>query len=454
MLIDTITASDDRRVAFMKACLSKLGLHISREIPPVPSLSPIHLSAAIPSDVAELLSSWRAAGILAKDATNHQHEYIRGELDTFCIHQPDSTLVSPSAAVEMGADSSSSSRNPDSDAERVQLTLRPHTATLPVLKETPHFNHSLYFSTLTSLHASSPGFLSNDYGRILLYGEVLNSTNTLLDKNTSLLSHLPIGTTAVATTQLAGRGRGANVWVSPPVGSLLFSLVQRHPISLTSAPVVFVQYLAGLAVVAAVRDYAPGWAAMPVRLKWPNDIYALDPDAGEYRKIAGVLVSSSYAGAEYTLVTGVGINVDDTANPTTSLARVAKAEGLLSPGKGISHEVLLAGILVQFERLYARFCMTGFDREMERLYYDAWLHSGQVVTVAEEVVEGDGVGGNRSPGRGGVRARILGITTDWGLLVAEEVDERGHAVDGGRRFAVQSDANSFDFFQGLVRRKI
>ena len=91
-------------------------------------------------------------------------------------------------------------------------------------------------------------------------------------RNTQLLRHLPSGFTATATIQVAGRGRGSNVWVSP-AGSLIFSTVIRHPVSLlTHAPVIFLQYLAALAIVEAVKSYDVGFTNIPVKLKWPNDI--------------------------------------------------------------------------------------------------------------------------------------------------------------------------------------
>jgi biotin---protein ligase len=51
-----------------------------------------------------------------------------------------------------------------------------------------------------------------------------------------------------------------------------------------------------------------------------------------------------------------------------------------------------------------------------------------------------------------VRARIKGITRDWGLLLAEELgwDDRST----GKIWQLQSDSNSFDFFKGLVKRKV
>lgn len=53
---------------------------------------------------------------------------------------------------------------------------------------------------------------------------------------------------------------------------------------------------------------------------------------------------------------------------------------------------------------------------------------------------------------GGVRARIKGITRDYGLLVAEELGWEDRPT--GRKWELQSDSNSFDFFRGLVKRKI
>lgn len=39
-----------------------------------------------------------------------------------------------------------------------------------------------------------------------------------------------------------------------------------------SHPIVFFQYLAAIATVEAIQSYDEGYEAMPVKLKWPNDI--------------------------------------------------------------------------------------------------------------------------------------------------------------------------------------
>lgn len=91
-------------------------------------------------------------------------------------------------------------------------------------------------------------------------------------RNAQLLRRLPQGFTATATVQVAGRGRGSNVWISP-AGALIFSTVVRHPIEkIQSSPVVFLQYLAAMAVVKGIKSYAKGYEKIPVKMKWPNDI--------------------------------------------------------------------------------------------------------------------------------------------------------------------------------------
>jgi hypothetical protein len=83
----------------------------------------------------------------------------------------------------------------------------------------------------------------------------------------------------------------------------------------------------------------------------------------------------------------------------------------------------------------------------------------QLVTVDGEVATGSG--GGRSGGAGGPsssswKGRVLGVTRDWGMLRVEEVETGPDGqVRGTRRFSeLQSDENSFDFWRGLVRRKV
>lgn len=469
-LIEALAQDDDNRTSFLKACLTKLGLEINTDNTSIPSLSKIHLSALDPQDVGGLLTSFTS--IITKDENGE--ELIKGENDTFHVEHADTrwSVKDLQSTLEATHISSSADNPKDTktkldparaaaidgliDHNRTLKTIIPHESAWPEPKETPYFNHADFYSSLVAFRrrAESDAY---EWGAHLLYGEVVTSTNTLLEKNPSLLAHLPTGFTMAATTQIAGRGRGTNVWIAPP-GCMIFSTVINHPAHLAqSRPVVFIQYLAAIAIVEAVRSYdgtAAGtgvgpYSDLPVKLKWPNDVYAQDPEnpwkqgdatapkrEANYVKIGGILTNCAYSNGAYQMVVGVGLNTTN-GKPTTSLDAVLAKFSQRHNLPPFRIERLLARLLTRFESLYREFVRNGFTREMEERYYDNWLHTNQMVTLEAE---------------GGVKARIVGITRDWGLLRAQEVGFDGRPT--GRMWALQSDENSFDFWRGLVKRKL
>ena len=159
------------------------------------------------------------------------------------------------------------------------------------------------------------------------------------------------------------------------------------------------------------------------------NVDATDPSSQEVVKIGGILVNSHYNSSEFLSVIGIGLNTTNAA-PTTSL-------NALKPPSPFTLEKLLARILTTFSGLYSKFVDTGFDKSFEQMYYKHWLHTDQIVTLEAE---------------GGVRARIKGITRDWGLLLVEELGWEDRAT--GKISTLQSDSNSFDFFKGLIKRKV
>ncbi|KAF3050205.1 biotin holocarboxylase synthetase [Didymella keratinophila] len=460
-------------IAFLGLLLRKLGLNVNEQEQAVPSLSRLHLTSHKSAAVADLLASW-AEVITVIDG----EDYIQGGNDVFHVEKEGSvwgvkelkravSAVSeklPTIASLQGTANEEEGKvlekptdetKPKTKEEEIQecieytansafdqilsydkvvKTIVPHKEGVPTSRETP-FHHEAFYANLHHYHTKlrNP---SAAFGSTLIYGEVVTSTNTLLDKNPAILRSLPNGFTVTATTQIAGRGRGSNVWVAPP-GAMMFSTVLHHSFALSqSAPVIFIQYLAALAIVQGIQGYAPGYEKILVKLKWPNDIYAQLPGSSNNPvvKIGGILVNSSYSGTSYDIVCGIGLNLSN-ALPTTSLNQLAA--GQMPPLKPFTQEKLLASILASFESLYTTFCTTGFSRDMEEQYYRAWLHTDQIVELESE---------------GGVKARIKGITRDWGLLLAEELGWQDRPT--GKIISLQSDSNSFDFFRGLVRRKM
>ncbi|KAF9899613.1 biotin holocarboxylase synthetase [Linnemannia zychae] len=329
----------------------------------------------------------------------------------------------------------------------------------PPANMTPEFNVAHFFQHLqmTRQHQQQQQFAFNNinfsFGNSLLYGQVVTSTQTMLDKNFGLCQKLPNGLVCNATIQVSGRGRGRNSWISPP-GCLQFSMVLRHPVQAHHASAVFVQYLVALAVVESVCSL-PGYEELPLRLKWPNDIYAEAPldhpsqaqaatavSSPRMIKIGGVLVNSNFDGSEFLLVIGCGVNATN-PNPTTSINHLIRYHNKVT-GKDLtlfSQETLLAHILVKFEQLHHQF-LHGNGRgfaQFEDMYYKRWLHSDAIVTLTTV-----------TPHR---RVRIKGVSLDYGLLKTVGVDEQDRDIVGGEEYRLQPDGNSFDMLKGLISQK-
>ncbi|EEB07944.1 biotin-protein ligase [Schizosaccharomyces japonicus yFS275] len=327
-----------------------------------------------------------------------------------------------------------STLNNDEEEDRTMLSIHSCTPSKATELFSQHFDYQLYDRCLGDC----------DFGRPFLYAPVTTSTQSLLDQNTGFLSTLPTGFTACADHQLNGRGRGQNMFVSPP-GILAFSYVVRiSSTQFSTVPVALIQYLVSLAVVESIHGYAPGFDKLPVFIKWPNDVYVQVsdneklPKSEQYKKLSGVIVTTNYSNNELFLVVGCGVNVDNTG-PTTSLNAVvsqwnktAKQAGHVALEK-VRREKLLALFFHYFELYYNQLIHQGFSTILP-VYYKNWLHTNQKVYLEN-----------------GVPARIEGITTDCGLLIAQPITEDGRPI--GVKVILQPDGNSFDFMRNLITKK-
>jgi biotin---protein ligase len=409
--------------------LVKLGLKVSVENGTngtkengIPALTPFHISSSSPSLNRAIYKS--LLGIADNPQSQEGHPVTITETnDTFHIQFITSPLDSMRDLRQV-LNGHYRSRSIDPNPKDIFLHPTPMTY--------PYFSMKEYFEYLPS---------SSKIGQTLAYVEVTTSTQTILDKNPVLLRNLPSGFVITSTSQLNGRGRAGNAWISPR-GSLAFSYVIRLPRQLSSR-LVFVQYLVSLAVVEGIRTYAPGWEDVNVSIKWPNDVYGKPRTSDRWEKIVGIMVNSTYMDNDYVLVVGtfimlavltVGCGINTTnAHPTTSLLHIIPEE-LEHP----THERLLANILSTFSDMYDEFLETGF-RTFEQKYYQRWLHEEQIVSIEN----------------GMTRGKIRGIDCkdggSGGLLI-DEVDISGRSL---RRPMVEviADGNSFDMMKGLLRRK-
>ncbi|ORY36856.1 class II aaRS and biotin synthetase [Rhizoclosmatium globosum] len=199
---------------------------------------------------------------------------------------------------------------------------------------------------------------SQKFGTQFLYAKSTSSTQTILEKNYKLSTHLPSGLVCLASHQYSGRGRGANSWVSQD-GCLQFSMTLHHR---DGRSAVFLQYLFGLAVAEGICSIE-GYSEIPIRLKWPNDIYCYTKDVETgtkvLKKIGGILVNSSYMDGLFNVVIGCGLNVANSL-PTLSVNDLIKQYNE-ETGKNLpplTLERVLARILTTFESMYLKFLVS------------------------------------------------------------------------------------------------
>ncbi|XP_008807174.2 biotin--protein ligase 2-like isoform X2 [Phoenix dactylifera] len=275
----------------------------------------------------------------------------------------------------------------------------------------PTFNSQLYMDALsTSL-----------FGRLLIWSPRLSSTHDLVSQN---FSELPLGTVCITDIQFKGRGRAKNAWDSPE-GCLLFSFTLQME---DGRKLPLLQYVVSLAVTEAINEScrAKGLPQLDVRIKWPNDLYL------DGLKVGGILCTSTYRSKKFNVCSGIGLNLDN-EKPTTCLNTTLQKWG--SGTNRLTREDILAAFFNSFENLYEIFLIQGFQ-VLEELYYKTWLHSGQKVII-EEQHEGKSVEQ--------IVVTVQGLTSS-GYLLATDEDKKSYEL--------HPDGNSFDFFKGLVRRKL
>lgn len=177
------------------------------------------------------------------------------------------------------------------------------------------------------------------FGARLHYAAAVGSTNDLASAAADRGE--PEGTTFVAGAQTAGRGRLGRTWFSPSGAGLYMSTIVRRA---SVAP--WITLAGGVAVADGIQSAT----ALPLQIKWPNDIVAVG-GAGfrARRKIAGLLAEAS-SGPEGVshVVLGVGINVRSAAFPPELADRASAIE--IELGRRVDAGLVLAQVLVALNR--------------------------------------------------------------------------------------------------------
>lgn len=186
------------------------------------------------------------------------------------------------------------------------------------------------------------------FGARLHYWNEVGSTNDLAAAAADRGE--PEGTTFVAGAQTAGRGRLGRTWFSPQGAGLYVSTIIRRP---SLGP--WITLAGGVAVADGIRAAT----ALPVQIKWPNDIVAVG-GAGfrARRKIAGILAEASSGPHGLSHVTlGIGINVRTASFPPELADRASSIETEL--GRAVDAGAVLGRVLASLNRTIADLATTG-----------------------------------------------------------------------------------------------
>ncbi len=140
-------------------------------------------------EVSELLEELKDV-ITVEDG----EEYIKGENDNFHIEKHSSgwslnSLVKslPLLGSETSEGHSKTDKTDNATDDRILdynaivKRLIPHEAEWPGGKETPYFNHHAFFANLKRYQQEGSSE-AEEFGNVLMYGEVVTSTNTILEK--------------------------------------------------------------------------------------------------------------------------------------------------------------------------------------------------------------------------------------------------------------------------------
>jgi BirA family transcriptional regulator, biotin operon repressor / biotin---[acetyl-CoA-carboxylase] ligase len=247
--------------------------------------------------------------------------------------------------------------------------------------------------------AIQAGLATRRLGRRL---EVWADVTSTMDRLAELAAAgAPDGTVVIADRQTAGRGRFQRPWLAPAGTALLMSVLFRPelpPARVAQVPMALaLGLLDGLAACAG--------CALPIGLKWPNDLVWRD------LKLAGLLAEAMWGADGVAEVrVGLGLNVHqapDALPPgAASLAMVLDRV----PGRA----PLATAILNATEGHYAQLLATG---DLVPAWAARLVTLGQLVTAwsAEEPVHG----------------LATGVTADGGLVIqrAEGSEVVVHAGD-------------------------
>lgn len=191
----------------------------------------------------------------------------------------------------------------------------------------------------------------------------------------------PEGTVFLAHEQTAGRGQTNNYWESEPGKNLTFSIV-FYPDFLEIRHQFLLSKVVSLGIYQALSKYIE-----PLKIKWPNDIYAGN------NKLGGILIENSImSGMLKSSVAGIGLNV----NQTIFRSNAPNPVSLKSlTNEHFDTDVVLKEVLSGINTYYSLLKAGEYekiDREFVSVLY--WLNENHQFRTDDAIFEGEIIGVN------------------------------------------------------------
>jgi BirA family transcriptional regulator, biotin operon repressor / biotin---[acetyl-CoA-carboxylase] ligase len=186
-------------------------------------------------------------------------------------------------------------------------------------------------------------------GKTLIALETVDSTNTYASGLLNDINKIPQlpdynGIVVISEIQTGGRGRFDRKWLSPRGGIWMTIILQP---ALEIKDFSKMNLLSASAIIETlIKNYK-----ISLNVKWPNDIYF------NSKKLSGILSESEKFNDKTYLMIGIGINVNnDFGNYKNEILNAVSLKEIT--GKQINRNLLIAGILNEFEARYIYYSKT------------------------------------------------------------------------------------------------
>lgn len=239
-------------------------------------------------------------------------------------------------------------------------------------------------------------------GRDIHVFEKTTSTNDVIEKFAR--DGMKEGVVVFAEAQTKGRGRLGRHWISPARKGLWFSVLLRPDLRPQEATQLTV------AAATALRRAIHHFTALPVQIKWPNDILI------HGRKVAGILTElSAELDRVRHVILGIGVDVNLAVAEFPSELRKTVTSLRQELGSAVSRPELATELLRALDEDYARIGAGQFSAEA-----DEW--EKHCTTLGQQVVINIG---DRK-----LRGRAEALDNDGALLLRTEHGHLERVIGG------------------------